>query len=649
MLNQLIQQRYEVVEKPGETTLFTLFKAEDRVEKRPVTFKTLREEWRDDTQLIEGLAKGFSMAATLKHPNIQMFYDWINTPYGQTAVSEYVRGMDLKERIRRLAPITLSVAVDIACSVVEALSYAHNLQFPHGDIRPYNITVSPEGAVKVCDFGVMMGVCTSSRAQNAILQKSAPYHAPELSTTIPGTVAGDIYAMGCVLYEMLTGATVYIGETTEAIHDLHAFAPIPSPRVLNSGVPRSAEGIIIKCLQKNPEDRYLTASELLTDLKSVRDALRFGKPLQWSPIDLDKIAPEKVTRPTQTPHPVVTPTSAVASNYDTKTRDQDMPTSKSRSLREERVPSWIKGAIGGVTAVIIACMVGGYVFWNTYFTPPKTVKLPSFVGMTVSAAKTYASQDQLHLLLHGDYTDKPVNVIYKTDQDPTAPAHAGQYINAWYSEGSYYVKVPDVKNMNRDDAEQALQNANLVVGTLTPEYSSTVPVNSIISQDVSSDKRVLHGTHVDLTYSEGPQPGFDSSANSTSTASGSDTNSTSSQSGNSSQSNASDTSTQSSQDTTATPSTQPSPATSTPATHTFNLPVTFHATATSGPGPWEVKITYKDDTGTHDEMDAMENEGDKVNLNFPYVGNSVRLRIYYNDSKVFDQTISAKKSGGQSQ
>ena len=115
--------------------------------------------------------------------------------------------------------------------------------------------------------------------------------------TQPGTPSGDIYALGAVLYEMLTGTPLYSGDTLDAVADLHAFAPIPLPRVLNPGVPRSVEGIIVKCLQKRPDARYPSATDLLTDLKAVRDALRFGKPLSWSPVDVDKLANDVPARP----------------------------------------------------------------------------------------------------------------------------------------------------------------------------------------------------------------------------------------------------------------------------------------------------------------------------------------------------------------
>ncbi len=654
MINQVINQRFEVLEKSSESTLFAVYRARDKSTNRVVALKAVKKAWQDDAAFIAGLKSGASQASALKHPNICQQLEWLETPLGPALASEFVRGIDLKERIRRIAPFTLAAAVDVAAALVEALQFAHGLKMVHGDIRPQNVIVSPEGAVKLLDFGISSGVSASPAAQAAMLARSAPYHAPELSTTIPGTVAGDIYAVGAVLYEMLTGAVVYSGETPAAIADLHAFAPIPSPRALNQGVPLSIEGIVVKCLQKRPDQRYLSAAQLLTDLRAVRDALRFGKPLSWSPIDLEKLPPETVTRPA----PAVSSASYQRPQDEPPADGERVymsPTNRLRA-REERVSNLIKGAIGFMSAALFVVLVGYYVVYSRYFVPPRTETVPSFVGMDITQAQAISSAKKIRLLAHGSYSDQAKGIIFKSDQDMGAAVHPGQYINVWYSKGPMYVSVPNVKGMDRDTAKKTLDSVGLTVGKVQPQYSSTVPIDNIISQSVDSNKRVLHDTPINLIYSDGPTPGFENQP----TATGSTPNT--SASGSQPSASPSSAGTNGSQTTGGNAAAAAGAAGSSPAggnsapttqsTHTFNFPITLRKTTTSGSGPWDVRITYTDTTGEHEVMDAQQSDGDKVPVSFQYTGKTIELKIYYNGVKVYDKTLdpqSLKSSAGKGQ
>ena len=311
MINQWVNQRYEVVEKAGEGPLFTVYKAREKGTNRIVALKAVHPNYAAEGEFFGALKAGLEATANLSHPNITIFQEFSTTEDGQPfAVVEFVRGINLKERVRRIAPFTLSVAVDYACAVTEALHYAHAVGQVHGDLRPQNVIISPEGAVKVTDFGVQQAIAVSPQAQQAVLRTAAPYHAPELSMKLPGSVSGDIYALGAILYEMLTGTPVYSADSPEGLADLHAFAAIPSPRVINPGVPRAVEGIILKCLQKKPEQRYRVVAELLNDLKAVRDALRFGKSLSWTPLEIP-VAPVAPAAPETKPAaPIKTPAPA---------------------------------------------------------------------------------------------------------------------------------------------------------------------------------------------------------------------------------------------------------------------------------------------------------------------------------------------------
>lgn len=661
MINHVIAQRYEVLEKAGEGPLFTVYKARDRASNRIVALKAITPEYADDENYVKTLRASLTASSVLNHPNITHFHEFgqdEETPYG---IFEFVRGINLKERIRRIAPFTLSVAVDVACSVAEALQYAHAAGQPHGDLRPHNIIISPEGAVKITDFGVMAAVARSSEAQQQTLLRAAAYHAPELSMTQPGSIGGDIYALGAVLYEMLTGTPLFAADTLEAVADMHAFQPIPSPRTINPGVPRSIEGIILKCLQKRPDSRYRSAGDLLTDLKAVRDALRFGKPLSWSPIDVDKLAAETAapgvaagssgafaaTAPATTASAVPLPTGTRRPNIENREPARALEpvadvtassqavamSTKSRTyLPDDRVSIAIKIAIGVVTALIIACLFGFvYIYTKNWVDTPQ-VTIPVFVGRSIEEVRNVAEKNKLRLIEHGEYTDKPRNIVYKTDQDTGAQIHQNHSINVWYSKGPTYVQVPDLHGLPRDEAEQKLKDSGLTVGRVTPEFSNSVPQNSVVAQNVSYKKRVLHDTAVDLVVSDGPKPDYADSGAPT------DSTSPANQDPNSTEPNRSsniygDGSTPPNDSSNPNAGTVPPSDSSADSMHNFKKTLSIPK---DGRGPRTVRVVYTDAHGLEVEaINEDHNEGDKIPLDFDYVGRQITLRVYYN-SAYFD-------------
>ncbi len=627
MLNQIINQRYEVVEKIAESPFFAVFKGRDRSANRVVVLKALQPAYSADMPLIEGLQAGFQSAENLNHPNIAPCYEQgieNGRPY---FVTEYVRGINLKERVRRIAPFTLSVAVDFGCSIADALHFAHSIGQVHGNLRPQDIIVSPEGQVKVTDFGVQKGVSRSTKAQQEMLRTSAPYHAPELSTTHLGTPAGDIYALGALLYEMLTGTPPYVGDNPDALADKHAFAEIPSPRTINPGVPRSVEGIIVKCLQKKPEDRYRSVADLLNDLKSVRDALRFGKPLSWTPIDIDaarqaplrpiaalpKPEPEP-PKPTKIPEPV----AAVAAS------SQVMPMPAENRLRraDERVSIYIKAALVSVTVIIFVALIGLVGIWSSMWAVPPSSTAPELVGRSIVKVRELAKSTGAILHEHAEFSEKKLNIVYKTNLEKGTTLRAKQIINVWYSKGSGFVDVPNVTKLTRDEAEKKLEAAGLVVGTVTPVNSETVIQGYIISQNVSPKKRVLHDTVVSLTVSDGPKMEYADPNEEANAATNRDDNFT-----------------------TDSASIDPDNA------------VNEHGRADDGPktcrrsltiprdrlGIRQVRVEFTDARGSQIPVDEPHGEGDSIPIQFEYWGKTVTLVVYYDGEEKKRFTFNPQK------
>jgi serine/threonine-protein kinase len=643
VINHLVNQRYEVLESAGQSAFFSVVKARDTSLDRIVAMKTLRSPFSESPDFVDGLMSGLGATRNLNHPNIAALFEVREADGVVYCITEFVRGVNLKERIRRIAPFTLSVAVDFACSIAEAIKFAHSVGQVHGDLRPQNVIVTPEGPVKVTDFGLQRAIARCAEAQTAKLVDAAPYHAPELSTKLPGTASADIYALGAIFYEMLTGTPLYAGETPEATAEMHALSPIPSPRSINPAVPRSVEGIVLKCLQKRPEYRYAGAADLLNDLKSVRDALRFGKPLSWSPIEVPpEPPPAPAPRPAAPPPPppVREPEPAPEAPA-APIEPVAMPRTNRLRAADERVSIYIKIAIGMVMALIFAAGLGFVGVYMSYWMLPKPETVPGMVGKPIADVRQMAVRLKVHLIEHGEYRDdKPRGIVYMSDRENGVKIRPGQTVNVWYNKGPAYVNVPNLVKMTVDQAKKALEDSGLALGRAASETNDDIPPGYIIRQDPPAKQRVFHDKAVDIVSSSGPKHealpddaafglNHQEGQNDTGTAdNGENGNQTNDQANNGDQTNG--------QGDTGQTNRNLGPA------HTFHRTITIPSN--DNIGVRTVRIQYRDAEGWHDPVvDEPHDGGDKIHLNFEYYGKYVTLRIFYDDKFQSDIRVDPQK------
>jgi serine/threonine protein kinase len=312
LINRVLSGRYEILEFIGEGPLLAAYRARDRSQNRLVALKILLpQRAADHPSIAEKLRSGLGEVLSFSHPSITRTFDVGSDEDNGVAAyvsEEYIRGIDLKERIRRAAPFQLTAATDCAVALAEALEFAHNRGIAHGDVRPQNVLIGPEGQVKLSGFGVAEAQNIALYQDPGLLSRVVAYVAPDAAASSRPTVSADLYALGVILFEMLTGDLPFKGDNALQIALKHAQEPVPSPRSINLGIPRALDGVVQKTLGKRPEDRYLSAADMLTDLREVRDSLRYGKSLAWSPLDRPSIPSPGETRPeiTVVPIPVTT-------------------------------------------------------------------------------------------------------------------------------------------------------------------------------------------------------------------------------------------------------------------------------------------------------------------------------------------------------
>ena len=325
-----------------------------------------------------------------------------------------------------------------------------------------------------------------------------------------------------------------------------------------------------------------------------------------------------------------------------------MPSNQNRlRAQDERISVYIKVAIGTVTAIIFACLIGFYAIYLSNWALPKPVTVPLMQGKSIEDVRKMAEDMKVHLIEHADYTDQPRGLVYRTDQDPGAKIRANRAINVWYSKGPEYVDVPNLVGMGREEAEQKLKDTGLTVGRVTPQYDDKAPINSVVSQDVTFKKRVFHNTAVDLVISDGPRPDYVSPPDSNSdnsnppsvapSANGGDTGTPAGDNGAAPNSGGA-----AGADNGAPPATPPGDGTNTPPPadtqpHSFTRNITL---LKDGLGRRQVRVEYKDVQGEHPPVvNELHGEGDSIPVKFDYVGKQITLRIYYNDRLVKELTL----------
>ena len=484
MIGAVLKHRYEVVEKIGEGSLFTVYRCDDKIDNRSVAVKILLPQYASNRMFAERLLVEAQAMVGLAHPGIVEVYDCGEENGNYYVVVEYVRGVDLKERIRRSAPFPLTTVVDVGLAVCDVLDFAHRRGFIHGDLRPGNILVSPEGQIKLADFWVSNAVASAQTLRTNAMMRSVHYMAPEIAEAKSATPASDVYSMGVILFELLTATMPYDGDTPIAIALKHSRDPIPSPRTINPGTPKPLEAVVMKALQKSPQDRFRSARAMHHELKSMRDALHFEKPLT-SP------AP-----PTEQPAPVTERTQVMASAVEEPALDpsDDIP------------PFWLIArkallAIIGVISVLIAAMI----IWA--MTTPGDVRVPSLLGKPLEKAEAIAVQKHIEISVRTEQfnEDYPAGTIYYMNPTAGRSIKSGKVIDVWVSKGSRFGTVPNVVKLPLDEAKTKISDAGLNVGEVTQDYSDTIPAGNIIKQTPSPGTKQERGQAVSLVFSLGSE------------------------------------------------------------------------------------------------------------------------------------------------
>lgn len=275
---QKINDRYEIVGTLGEGGMANVYLAKDLILDRLVAIKVLRGDLANDEKFVRRFQREALSASSLSHPNIVEMYDVGEDNGNYYIVMEYVEGQTLKQLLKRRGALTLSEAIDIMLQITEGIAHAHDSYIIHRDIKPQNIMIKDDGLIKITDFGVAMALNSTQLTQTNSVMGTVHYLPPEQASGKGSTIKSDIYSMGILFYELLTGILPFKGENAVEIALKHMKDPLPSVRIQNADIPQSIENIILKSTAKNPKNRYNDAKEMHDDLLVALDEDRVNEP-----------------------------------------------------------------------------------------------------------------------------------------------------------------------------------------------------------------------------------------------------------------------------------------------------------------------------------------------------------------------------------
>ncbi len=477
---ELIGGRYELGRQLGAGGMARVYLGHDRLLDREVAVKVLAEPYASDPNFVERFRREASAAAGLNHPNIVAVYDRGEADGSYYIVMEYLAGPDLKQVIRSRSPLPPTEAIDAAQQILAALGAAHRRDLVHRDVKPQNVLVAEDGHLKVTDFGIARAGAESDMTEAGSVIGTAQYLSPEQARGDEVTAASDTYAVGIVLYEMLTGRVPFDGGPPVAVAMKQISDEPVSPRIVEPSVPRELEAVVMRSLAKRPSERYRTAEEMSRALAEARGAI-------------------DGTGGTTRVIPVAGPPTSVMGPPTAATRVAPPPPPAPPPRRRRR--RW--PLIAGIVVLLVAIAAAAFVLLSG--DDAKAVTIPPVKGQTAAQAESTLRALGLEVDAR-PAVDDSVDQGLVIDTDPAAgeQAHVGDTVILRVSSGPGDVAVPDVVGRSESDATAALRAEDFTVKT-EQSASDSVEQGLVISQRPGGGDQAQKGSEVTIVVSTGPE------------------------------------------------------------------------------------------------------------------------------------------------
>ena len=508
LIGLLVDERYRVTRRLARGGMATVYVAQDERLDRPVALKVMHPHLADSAAFVERFRREARSAARIVHPGVVSVFDQgIVTGQG-FLVMELIDGTNLRQLLRAQGAFTIPQALRYTTDTLEALRAAHRVGVIHRDIKPENILVPTDGPAKVTDFGLARAASEVSMSSTGNMLGTVAYIAPEIATTAEADARSDIYSVGIMLYEMLTGAVPWAGESPLQIASHHVSDNVPSPSAAQPWIPREIDDLVAALTAREPANRPADASDAI-DLVA-RAAATIPSELANRRAD---VAPEERHRaletgalnteimPAQFTRPLPAPASSSVALVHTSGATQ-VAAAASPPKKSARAAAWIVL----VVLLLVVAGVGGHWWWTEYG-PGSYLTMPETTGRTLTDVQADLDALGLHTQVEEEFSDDvDTGSVTRSDPEGGSSVHKRAEVQLYVSKGVDMKTVPELTGKSQDEAQRSLTEVGLTVGAITDAYSEDVPQGQVISQSVAAGTSLAHDSAVDIVLSKGRQP-----------------------------------------------------------------------------------------------------------------------------------------------
>ena len=508
LIGLLVDERYRVTRRLARGGMATVYVAQDERLDRPVALKVMHPHLADSAAFVERFRREARSAARIVHPGVVSVFDQgIVTGQG-FLVMELIDGTNLRQLLRAQGAFTIPQALRYTTDTLEALRAAHRVGVIHRDIKPENILVPTDGPAKVTDFGLARAASEVSMSSTGNMLGTVAYIAPEIATTAEADARSDIYSVGIMLYEMLTGAVPWAGESPLQIASHHVSDNVPSPSAAQPWIPREIDDLVAALTARESANRPADASDAIdlvaraaatipSDLANRRADVapeERQRALETSALNTE-IMPAQFTRPL--PAPASSSVALVHTSGATQVAAAASPPKKSA-----RAAAWIVL----VVLLLVVAGVGGHWWWTEYG-PGSYLTMPETTGRTLTDVQADLDALGLRTQVEEEFSDDvDTGSVTRSDPEGGSSVHKRAEVQLYVSKGVDMKTVPELTGKSQDEAQRSLTEVGLTVGAITDAYSEDVPQGQVISQSVAAGTSLAHDSAVDIVLSKGRQP-----------------------------------------------------------------------------------------------------------------------------------------------
>lgn len=486
---QYINDRYEIEKLIGEGGMANVYLAQDKILDRKVAVKVLRGDLANDEKFVRRFQREALAASSLSHPNIVEIYDVGEDEGNFYIVMEFIEGKTLKQLIKKRGVLSLSETIDIMLQLLEALAQAHDSYIIHRDIKPQNIMIKESGLVKITDFGIAVALNSAQLTQTNSVMGSVHYLPPEQAGGKGSTIRSDIYSLGILMFEMLTGKVPFKGSTAVEIALKHIKEPIPSVKEINPVVPQSVENIILKATAKNPKNRYKDVREMSEDIKTCLDESRKDEPrIKF-----------------KYPETEIGDTKAITTIKEEKKEVKEEKPVVKQITEDEKIEKQNKNKIIIISSIIgvFALIMVLVIIVFPKITDAKEIEVLDVYGMEISKAEKKLKEAGFKIVSKEKPSDEvDEDLVIETDPSKNRYAKKGSTVTIYYSSGSKKVQIEDYTGKNVYEIKAKLELEGIKVSILEKEVNDSTKYEDkeqlIIDQSVKSGFKLSKGESIEL-------------------------------------------------------------------------------------------------------------------------------------------------------